>query len=213
MRTWSDLRWLSERSYAGDYIVDGWLRRTNRTASWFVAGGASINIDALRGQAGVDVQWQTTRLESIQQGEPMPYRLATLTLSPRFNLRLARWFNTEYRLNYRRSVLGIEQQERSVQHSFDQQLQLHFAPTRQLVIRLTGEHYYTQLTSTQRKHLVLIDASLGWKVGERWELTLTATNLLDRDSYTYTLFDGPSSSSYRYAIRPRNLLLGASWRF
>lgn len=213
MRTWSDMPWLSERSYAGDYIVDGWLRRTNRTASWFVAGGASINIDALRGQAGVDVQWQTTRLESIQQGEPMPYRLATLTLSPRFNLRLARWFNTEYRLNYRRSVLGIEQQERSVQHSFDQQLQLHFAPTRQLVIRLTGEHYYTQLTSTQRKHLVLVDASLGWKVGERWELTLTATNLLDRDSYTYTLFDGPSSSSYRYAIRPRNLLLGASWRF
>ena len=213
MRTWSDMPWLSERSYAGDYIVDGWLRRTNRTASWFVAGGASINIDALRGQAGVDVQWQTTRLESIQQGEPMPYRLATLTLSPRFNLRLARWFNTEYRLNYRRSVLGIEQQERSVQHAFDQQLQLHFAPTRQLVIRLTGEHYYTQLTSTQRKHLVLVDASLGWKVGERWELTLTATNLLDRDSYTYTLFDGPSSSSYRYAIRPRNLLLGASWRF
>ena len=82
-----------------------------------------------------------------------------------------------------------------------------------VVIRLTGEHYYTQLSSTQRKHLVLVDASLGWKVGERWELTLTATNLLDRDSYTYTLFDGPSRSSYRYAIRPRNLLLGASWRF
>lgn len=60
---------------------------------------------------------------------------------------------------------------------------------------------------------MLVDASLGWKVGERWELTLTATNLLDRDSYTYTLFDGPSRSSYRYAIRPRNLLLGASWRF
>lgn len=213
MRSWSDLPWLSERSYEGDYIVDGWLRRTNRSASWFIAGGASINIDALRGQAGVDAQWQTTRLESIQQGEPMPYHLATLTLSPNFNLRLARWFNTEYRLNYRRSVLGIEEQERSVQHAFDQQLQLNFAPTRQLVIRLTGEHYYTQLSSTQRKHLVLVDASLGWKVGERWELTLTATNLLDRDSYTYTLFDGPSRSSYRYAIRPRNLLLGASWRF
>ena len=47
----------------------------------------------------------------------------------------------------------------------------------------------------------------------KWEATATAANLFGREKYAYTTFDGVSSGSYRYAIRPRNILLGASWKF
>ena len=143
----------------------------------------------------------------------MPYRSGVLTLSPRVNLRAARWFNVEYTFNYRYTQLRIESAAPTDRHAFDQRLQLNFTPTQNLVLQLTGEHYRTQLSDTQSKHLVLVDASVRWKVGERWELWASAANLLNETEYAYTLFDGLSSSACRYAIRPCNLLLGASWRF
>lgn len=212
-RSWSDRPWLAAQDFVGDYIVSGQLREANRMASWSLSSGVSTNIDALHGQAGVDLAWNDSSLETMQQGVRMPYRSGVLTLSPRINLRAARWFNIEYTFNYRYTQLRIESAVPTDRHTFDQRLQLNFTPARNLVLQLTGEHYRTQLSDTRNKHLVLVDASVRWKVGERWELWASAANLLNETEYAYTLFDGLSSSASRYAIRPCNLLLGASWKF
>ena len=182
-------------------------------ASWSRASGVSTNLTALYGQAGVDLTWSDTQMEISQQGVRMPYRSGVLTLSPRVNLRAAGWLNVEYTFNYRYTQLRIESAAPTDRHAFDQRLQLNFTPAPNLVLQLTGEHYRTQLSDTRSKHLVLLDASVRWKVGQRWELWAAATNLLNETEYAYTLFDGLSSSTCRYAIRPCNLLLGASWRF
>lgn len=152
-------------------------------------------------------------MEISQQGVRMPYRSGVLTLSPRVNLRAARWLNVEYTFNYRYTQLRIESAAPTDRHAFDQRLQLNLTPAKNLLLQLTGEHYRTQLSDTRSKHLVLLDASVRWKVGERWELWASAANLLNEREYAYTLFDGLSSSASRYAIRPCNLLLGASWKF
>ena len=212
-RSWYDLPWLATQDFEGDYIVSGQLREANRMASWSLASGVSTNIDALYGQAGVDLTWSDTQMEISQQGVRMPYRSGVLTLSPRVNLRAAGWLNVEYTFNYRYTQLRIESAAPTDRHAFDQRLQLNFTPAPNLVLQLTGEHYRTQLSDTRSKHLVLLDASVRWKVGQRWELWAAATNLLNETEYAYTLFDGLSSSTCRYAIRPCNLLLGASWRF
>ena len=212
-RSWYDLPWLATQDFEDYYIVSGRLREANRMASWSLSSGVSTNIDALHGQAGVDLAWSDTRMEIRQQEIRMPYHSGVLTLSPRVNLRAARWFNVEYTFNYRYTQLRIESAAPTDRHAFDQRLQLNFTPTQNLVLQLTGEHYRTQLSDTQSKHLVLVDASVRWKVGERWELWASAANLLNETEYAYTLFDGLSSSACRYAIRPCNLLLGASWRF
>ncbi len=212
-RSWYDLPWLATQDFEGDYIVSGQLREANRMASWSLASGVSTNIDALYGQAGVDLTWSDTQMEISQQGVRMPYRSGVLTLSPRVNLRAARWLNVEYTFNYRYTQLRIESAAPTDRHAFDQRLQLNFTPAPNLVLQLTGEHYRTQLSDTRSKHLVLLDASVRWKVGQRWELWAAATNLLNETEYAYTLFDGLSSSTCRYAIRPCNLLLGTSWRF
>ena len=212
-RSWYDLPWLATQDFEDYYIVSGRLREANRMASWSLSSGVSTNIDALHGQAGVDLAWSDTQMEICQQGVRMPYRSGVLTLSPRVNLRAAGWLNIEYTFNYRYTQLRIESATPTDRHTFDQRLQLNFTPARNLVLQLTGEHYRTQLSDTRSKHLVLVDASVRWKVGQRWEFWAAAVNLLNETEYAYTLFDGLSSSACRYAIRPCNLLLGASWRF
>ena len=172
-----------------------------------------LTFKGLHGQAGLDASFMNADAQMLQEGSRMPYRNRTLTLSPRINLRFARWINAEYRLNYRYTQLKLVGSSSSARHAADQQLTVSLSPTERLVIRLTGEHYYTQLSDTQSKHLLLADASVSWKIGERWELSATAANLLGETAYAYTLFDALSSSSCRYAIRPRDLYLGATWRF
>lgn len=212
-RSWYDLPWLATQDFEGDYIVSGQLRGANRMASWSLSTGMSTNIDALHGQAGVDLAWSDTRMEVCQQGVRMPYRSGVLTLSPRVNLRAARWLNVEYTFNYRYTQLRIESAAPTDRHAFDQRLQLNFMPAKNLVLQLTGEHYRTQLSDTRSKHLILADVSLRWKAGLRWEFFASAANLLNETEYAYTLFDGLSSSACRYAIRPRDLLVGFNWKF
>ena len=209
----SRLPLLATQRFEGDYLVGGWAEQTTNTSSWQLSAGISKNLDALHGQAGLDASFMNADAQMLQEGSRMPYRNRTLTLSPRINLRFARWINAEYRLNYRYTQLKIEGSDTSARHAADQRLTVSLSPTERLVIRLTGEHYYTQLSDTQSKHLLLADASVSWKIGERWELSATAANLLGETAYAYTLFDALSSSSCRYAIRPRDLYLGATWRF
>ena len=209
----SRLPLLATQRFEGDYLVGGWAEQTTNTSSWQLSAGISKNLDALHGQAGLDASFMNADAQMLQEGSRMPYRNRTLTLSPRINLRFARWINAEYRLNYRYTQLKIEGSGSSARHAADQRLTVSLSPTERLLIRLTGEHYYTQLSDTQSKHLLLADASVSWKIGERWELSATAANLLGETAYAYTLFDALSSSSCRYAIRPRDLYLGATWRF
>lgn len=213
VRSWNDLPYLATQRFEGDYVVNGYLRRKNRTASWYVSADISRNIDALHGQAGIGISYNSAELETMLEETLTPYRTTSLSVAPRFNFRFARWCNTEYGLTYRLTRLALSDRPASSQHAFNQHLSLNLSIAKKLVLQLAGEHYYARLSSTQSKHLLLADVSARWKIGERWEVSLTAANLFDRKEYLYTLFDGLNSSTYRYAIRPRNLLLGASWRF
>ena len=152
-------------------------------------------------------------VEESTIGEPASYENSTLTVAPRFNFRFAAWVNTEYRLEYRYTTLSIRGREPDGRHDFNQRLTVNLVPSKKWVIQFTAEHYYSQLSADRSKHLLLADASLRWKINGKWEATATAANLFGREKYAYTTFDGVSSGSYRYAIRPRNILLGASWKF
>lgn len=213
LRSWNDLPFLPTQQFEGDYIVNGYIRRTNRTATWYFSGDVSQNVDALNGQAGVNVSYNLSNTDMMQEAVPTPYENSVLTVTPRFNFRFAAWINTEYRLAYRYTALAIRDGEPEGRHGLSQQLTVNIVPSKKWVIQLTGEHYYSQLSDDRSKHLLLADASLRWKINGKWEATAAVTNLFGRDEYAYTTFDGLGSGSYRYAIRPRNILVGASWRF
>ena len=213
VRSWNDLPFLPAQRFDGDYIVNYCVRSSNRVRSWYLSGDVSQNIDALNGQAGLNVGYNLSGTELLLEEVPASYENSTLTVAPRFNFRFAAWVNTEYRLEYRYTTLSIRGREPDGRHDFNQRLTVNLVPSKKWVIQFTAEHYYSQLSADRSKHLLLADASLRWKINGKWEATATAANLFGREEYAYTTFDGVSSGSYRYAIRPRNILLGASWKF
>lgn len=213
VRSWNDLPFLPAQRFDGDYIVNYYVHSSNHVRSWYLSGDVSQNIDALNGQAGLNVGYNLSGTELLLEEVPASYENSTLTVAPRFNFRFAAWVNTEYRLEYRYTTLSIRGREPDGRHDFNQRLTVNLVPSKKWVIQFTAEHYYSQLSADRSKHLLLADASLRWKINGKWEATATAANLFGREKYAYTTFDGVSSGSYRYAIRPRNILLGASWKF
>lgn len=107
VRSWNDLPFLPAQRFDGDYIVNYYVRSSNRVRSWYLSGDVSQNIDALNGQAGLNVGYNLSGTELLLEEVPTSYENSTLTVAPRFNFRFAAWVNTEYRLEYRYTTLSI----------------------------------------------------------------------------------------------------------
>lgn len=213
VRSWNDLPFLPAQRFDGDYIVNYYVHSSNRVRSWYLSGDVSQNIDALNGQAGLNVGYNLSGTELLLEEVPTSYENSTLTVAPRFNFRFAAWVNTEYRLEYRYTTLSIrgpgarraarfqpaaDRKPRTVEEMGD--------PIHGGALLLAAFGRPEQAPATGRRIAALENK-------RKWEATATAANLFGREEYAYTTFDGVSSSSYRYAIRPRNILLGASWKF
>lgn len=90
--------------------------------------------------------------------------------------------------------------------SLKQYLTLIFMPHKNWHISTGIEHYYTQFPSDSSASLVLLDASVRWTVSPKVELSLVATNLLDKREYCYTDYGLLSETNYMYRIRGRNIV-------
>ncbi len=98
---------------------------------------------------------------------------------------------------------------------YTQTLETIFTPWEKFNFSFLGEHYYTEFTDDAAKHLVLVDFKAEYILSDDWILQASATNILDQDTYNYTLVDSDTfSRSYTsYAIRPRNVLLSIFHKF
>ncbi len=167
----------------------------------------SKGIDASRGKVGVDFEWTSAESGTVQDGEWDPYVSRRIAVGPMFDLRIAKWWTAEYRLAYRVSRLevgatGATSSVDDLNHSITTVVH----PLKGLRFELSAEHYRNLVAVGNHKNMALLDASAAYSFKNGWEVSVSARNLLDERRYSYSLFDGLSSSSASWRIRPRNVL-------
>lgn len=86
-------------------------------------------------------------------------------------------------------------------------------PSKKWYLQLTGEHYYNEITQDVSKQLFLVDAEFTYSFSGGWEFNLQVKNLFGQNVYAYTVYDGLTSMSREYRIRPRNIMVGMFFRF
>lgn len=79
-------------------------------------------------------------------------------------------------------------------------------------LAVTADHYYNDVSREQGKNTCLVDASLQRKSG-RWQITLTANNLLNKNQYRYTQYTEIQSYTSWVNIRGRELLAAVRYRW
>lgn len=79
-------------------------------------------------------------------------------------------------------------------------------------IRLSGEHFYNDLSETQHLNTWLADASLIHKAG-KWCFTASVNNLFGKKQYSYTLYSAVQSYTSWVNLRPREFVVSAQYQW
>lgn len=196
----------------GEYIVNTLVPQSNDTDIWSARGSVSKGIDRIKGLVALEAKYNDLSSSMIRDGAQISFNSRTLTLSPRVNGRIFKWLSVEYKLSFSRSYMyGAGGSSHT--DGYTQSLSLHFYPTKKLNFSITGEHYYNQISATQSKHFVFADISAIYRIKNNWEVSLSATNLLNEKEYSYMMLSELSSVRASYAIRPRNIILSTYVRF
>lgn len=214
-RYWNVIQTSVSKDFLGDYIVLGTEYAPNLGDSWHAVINGSVGLYGINGKIGVSVAYSDFSTTSMfQNGERTPYRSQTITFTPTFSGRFAKWLSMEYKLRYYHHIMSLPGTGTSdIKDNFSHILSFDITPIKRLDIRLTAEHYFTMLTAEQTKNTVLLDASATYRLNKRIELSLTAHNLLNQKIYTYSIFTPLQEFSCEYRIRPLNITARVSFKF
>ena len=78
--------------------------------------------------------------------------------------------------------------------------------------RLSGEHFYNDLSKDQHLNTWLADVSLIHKSG-KWRFTASAMNLFNKEQYRYTLYSAVQSYTSWVKLRPREFMVSVQYQW
>lgn len=202
--------------FSDAFIITGQKVMPHNTQNTFIMADASKGITSLKGKIGLSANLMTGKSSMVRNDALIPYTSTMLELSPYINGRINSWWNVVYKLNLNFSSMKMEDEDTtSKSKGYTQTLEMIFSPWKKLNFSLLGEHYYTEFTDDVSKHLALLDFKAEYNINEKWQLILSAKNILNQKTYNYTLVDSErfTKSYTAYEIRPRNILLSLYYKF
>lgn len=214
--TWEKEPFVSDMSFTDLFIINGHHILPNSSTETELRGDISKGISYLKGKIGLEVSYEIGTAKIARNDVLIPLNSQMLMLSPYINGRLAPWLNMVYRLDFSTSKVKIKETDTaSKTSSYTQSLELIFSPWKKLNFSVLGEHYYTQFTDDVSKHMILADVKAEYNISDKWQLILSAKNILNQKTYNYTLVDSDDfTKSYTsYKIRPRNILVSLYYKF
>ena len=198
--------------FLGNYIINGDFNREN-TATYLSGDiSASKGIYAINGKAALSFSYRYSLLDRMRNTSIMTYSTSSYSVTTSFNGRPAKWIMLDYSLNYSNNSLKIKSSSPSdspsKKNNINQILKFVITPLKNFMLELSGEHYFTQLSSDMNKNTFLLDASLEYAISSGIRLKLIAQNILNTDTFSYSTYSGLSAYSYEYDIRPLNITFG-----
>lgn len=219
---WSKEAFISVMDFTPDLIISGFEDAPEgvKDRNSKVEADISKGIESLKGKVGIGASYSDMASTMVRNSHLIPFASSSWTLTPNINGRIFPWLNTIYSLNMEWNSMRMTNEDSSkgdTTHSkgYTQTLETIFTPWEKFNFSFLGEHYYTEFTDDAAKHLVLVDFKAEYILSDDWILQASATNILDQNTYNYTLVDSDTfSRSYTsYAIRPRNVLLSIFHKF
>lgn len=204
---------INSRNFLDRYLLLQPIAQESRGDSWTINGRVSKGFIWWKSIFSLNALYSVGNQELLLQKELTPYHYDRFLLSGQISMRPAPWVSLLYEISYHQSGQAPQGEAVDRRDNYAQRLDLTFIPSKAWRLELTGNHYYNELTKEVRKHYLLADASLVYSAPAGWELNLSARNLFNNRTYSYTSLSTLTSYTAEYQIRPLELLLGFYLRF
>ena len=202
--------------FKDEFIINGFTDSDSHTDWWEANIDISKGFESLKGKIGISAHGSLMNAAMERNGIDLPYTSQSITISPYINGRINSWWNVVYKLDYNKVFIQMDVDDTSAStQSYTQNLEMIFSPWQKFNFSVLGEHYYTGFTNNTSKNLVLFDFKAEYTLSDKWQLILSAKNILNQQTYNFTLANSDlfTKSYTSYEIRPRNVLLSLYYKF
>lgn len=201
---WNSIPYMQNQLFADNYIINTYSPTRYDGNNLSINGSISKGLGRLT--ISMDVAYARVETSTMRQTEISPYIVSILSVQPAIKGYFVNWLSTDYRLVYSRNAMNIGTKETSDYNVLKQYLTLTFIPARKWQIAIGGEHYYTKFSSGSSANLLLLDSSIRWNLSKNTDITLMATNLLNRREYRYASYGMLSETEFTYRLRGQSIM-------
>lgn len=214
MRSWNYSPRVSNRYFLNEYLLNSYISQDNRSDMWLASGNVSKGLEAIKGIVSLRSSFSNFEGATFQNGIESAYASDSWSITPKITSRISQWWNVSYELTFAQNWLRMKDIDRVSRYkNISQQLSSYFTPSKKWYLQLTGEHYYNEITQDVSKHFLLADAEFTYSFTGGWEFNLLVRNIFNQSVYSYSSYDGLTSMSREYQIRPRNVFASVFFRF
>lgn len=203
---------MSNQLFVGDFIVSTYADRLNHSDSWYLGGGFSKGLGHSKMVTGCNISATISEAASMRDNDAIPYQQVTAEVKPYFKGSIMRWLSVNYEASLALSTLRVNS-DANVYRTLRQNLFSTIIPYDYLQLTVGADHFLTRFPDGNTVSVVLLDASVVWRLNNKARISLTADNLLNRRSYKYVNYGTLSRSEHYFRIRPRTLLASIQYRF
>lgn len=203
---------MSNQLFLDDFIISTYVDRLCHADTWSLKGGLSKGLGHSKMVVGLEADASVASASSMRDDAVMTYKQLAAGVKPYLKGSVLRWLSVNYEAEYgfsRLTVVG----DKTDYHTLRQNLFATVIPNDIVQFTVGAEHFLTRFPEGNTANLLLLDTSAVWRINDRFRLTLTASNLLNRRRYEYINYGTLSRSEHKFTIRPRAILLGLQCRF
>ena len=200
--------------FLNDQIMMTYRPLSNSSDFFRINGSLSKGIFFGKIHIGIEAGYTQVTSATMRNSMVVPYQLSAISIMPKMKGTIAKWVAMEYSLLAGRSTMNFtDSSSVSTYDNLKQKLNISLFPIKKLQIYISGEHYFIKFNDNTSDNLLLLDTGVKWMVSDKVNISLSATNLMNENYYRYSLYETLSETTYRYRIRPLNVLLSAQMRF
>lgn len=210
-RTFSTSPYTPTRRFVGDYIILSAIEQESKSRSWQANLIASKGINLWNGVVNLRALYLNSDASMLQNGIMTDYNSQMLNVRTGLDFSFWKDMHLRYGLTFNQNRMRIQSMDYSLKiDGWKQDLSL-VLPFQPFIIEFRGEYYRNEITSGNYKDFFLADIKASYK-SKRLDLTLSLSNLLNRDTYSYVITSDLTSSTSTNHIRGRELLLTAYYK-
>lgn len=196
------------------YILNYYYSKNYTTDMFSVSGSLSKGIESIRGIITVSPLFTRNELNFLRNGTLIPQLADFYSIRSRVSSRISNRANLTYEISFAYNERRIEGGQQHFSASrLSQSLNISYSLSQSLQISYRFDHYRNELSSNNHKNFILSDISASYTIGNRWELIGSVTNLFNVKYYSYFIESNLNTFYESYTIRPRNILVSATYRF
>ena len=202
-----------EQNFIGDYILNFYSPEDAKTDRISIGGSVSKGIRSIDGVVAFYPSFSHNESNLKRNGTKIPYKSDNYSLRGKINSQAFRWCDLTYEASYAYNQSQTKGQNHTSYSRFSESFTTAFSLFKPLQLNLLFEHYLNELNPGTYKNFVFSDISASYLFRDRWELALEIKNLFNERNYSYFIESESSTFYQNYRIRPRDILLNATYRF